>query len=554
MNEKILNLLNVLRSNKKPVAIVLIIVFVIIALVLYFSIKNKHSLSTDNKIILTQKKQATQIKASLVTIQGTVETNLPGEEKWSSAGGKQEVLVGSSVRTQGNSSVVVSFEDGDLLAMESSSQIKIIALLSSEIIVEQISGKSYAKVEKKEGKTFSILSSDVKATALGTEFSVSGKADEVIEVLVFKSSVQAEYSGKIARIEEMYKFSFNAKAGQYTKLPISDNEKKLGDNYVGLIQKASEALATVEQPATNTEPTVSTTPKKPTTANSTSAGVSSNTSGSSTASLDQSTNSNNSSSNNSTDSSSASNGSSNATSDSASNQSSSQSSTTETNIFGQYSDTSIDDILSALALVFDDGIGDFTQPGGGAPPTGIYNYSPIDLDNLSMGVRDGRLYIKWSLDGELPTTRQTIDGNTIESLTYNIKISDDENPDSSNACNGTDVFMQINIAYHSDGQIWYNPWYSAICTNTAPYNSDDDWKFQNTGNGQAHTYSSGIGKKSVAYSFALSDLGSALNVGSNVKIEFYSEAESDTYHHYSFEGNTDASGQRVWREWTVTEI
>ena len=558
INQKVINLLDNIKNNKKLVAIILVIALAIVALVLYFVFKSKQPREAENKIVSTlSEKQATDLKANLVILQGKVEVNLAGEPAWNSAENKQEIKVGSSIRTDENSSAVLSFEGGDLLALDSTSQIKITKMISAEISIDQISGKSYFKIEKKDGKVFSVISSDIKATALGTEFSLSAKINEVVELIVFKSLVQAEYLGRKIQIAEMNKFSFNSKVGQYTKSAISDDDKKLAENYTGLMQKASETLANVEQPMVDTNVVASTASQaKPTATSSNNSSVNSNSGSSATSSSNESPSASTSSSSDNgssgNTSSSESNNSNNA--NSTDNQNNRQTSTIPSTIFGQYSATSVDDILSALTLVFDDATGDFTEPGGGAPPNGVYHYSPIDLDNLYLGVRDGRLYVKWTVDGELPTTRTAIDGNTIESLTYNIKISADENPDISNACGGTDVYMQINIAYHSDGQIWYNPWYSAICANTAPYNTDDDWKFQNTGNGQAHTYSSGIGKKSVAYSFALADLGSALNVGSSVKISIYSEAESDTFDHYSFEGNTDQSNQQVWHNWTVSEI
>jgi hypothetical protein len=215
------------------------------------------------------------------------------------------------------------------------------------------------------------------------------------------------------------------------------------------------------------------------------------------------------------------------------------------NIFGNYDNVSIEDIVNALPLIYDDSSGDYVTPPGGAPPSGVYQYPPIDADNIYAGVRAGRLYLKWTLGGTIPAAVDTVNGNTIKSDAFNMRISDLVDPDSSNACGGSKAIMQINIAYH-DGQIWYNPWFKSVCNNTGPYGSEDEFSYANNGAGVAHTYNSGIGKTTIVYSFPLSGLNIAPSDA--LKIKIWSEAESNLWDHYSFD---EGAG---WTNWTVTGI
>ncbi|TSC96922.1 MAG: hypothetical protein CEN88_253 [Candidatus Berkelbacteria bacterium Licking1014_2] len=224
--------------------------------------------------------------------------------------------------------------------------------------------------------------------------------------------------------------------------------------------------------------------------------------------------------------------------------------TTPSNIYGNYSATSVESIISALELVLDDALGDYSEPGGGGPPGGVYDYAPIDQDDWYMGVRDGRLYIKLTLGGTIPTSQQTENDNKILSVVYNIGIDSDS--DLNDSCGGAETHLQINIAYHDNGQIWYNPWFNANCLSSGA--TEHDSVYEKTGTGTAHTYNSGIGKNSIVWSYALSDLAGTISVGSTLRLDISSEAEGSVYHHYSYDQNHDFNNRPVWIDWTVKEI
>ncbi|TSC93295.1 MAG: hypothetical protein Athens101428_713 [Candidatus Berkelbacteria bacterium Athens1014_28] len=433
---------------------------------------------------------------SVVSFEGTVEVLSRGIGNWWPVAANQILYAGDSVRTV-NASNAVLLVDLEVITLGAESEVEIKIVSKSKIVIDQKYGKSYSAVEKKEGQIYQIRKDDVEITALGTEFLVDvSKNENVISTYVFKNKVLCKLSKGEFEIAELNKSLLNTSTLENVNSPLSNDEKELNKPYLALMKKSEQIIAQKKQAIKNKSGSATTS-----SATSTSSSTASGSSGS------------------------------------ASTGNSGGSTGESTNIQGRYSNTSVESIVNSLALIKDDATGDFTEPGGGGPPGGVYQYSPIDLDNLYIGVRDGRLYIKWALAGTIPSTRQTIDDNIIKSVTYNIKLSNEADPNSSNNCGGTTAFIQINIQYHDNGQIWYNPWFNAICNNSGPYQTDDDWRFATTGNGLAHTYNSGLGKNSIVYSYAMSDMGNFFNAGDTLKIDIYSEAESNNWGHYSFEGN-----------------
>lgn len=218
-------------------------------------------------------------------------------------------------------------------------------------------------------------------------------------------------------------------------------------------------------------------------------------------------------------------------------------------IFGSFNSTSIESIVNSLELVYNDALGDYITPPGGADPVhGTYDYSPIDVDNLYMGVRGGRLYFKVALGGTIALSRETIGSNTIESITYNIGV--DSDGDLTEAC-ATEAVFQINIEYHSDGQIWYNSSFGANCT--AGEMGTHTAVYATSGHGLAHTYNSGIGKNTLVFSYNLSDLANMIHVGDRLSVYISTEAKSNLWEHYSFDFN-ELAGEPVWSAWSAKEI
>ena len=485
MNERFSMFIEYIK-RKKFYFLALLVVVVGAGLFIYF--RWFYDRSDHNQPVANESKQKA---GSVVSFEGTVEIRPAGVDDFLPTTANQMLYVGDSIRTAKSSNIVLLL-DLEVVVLDQESEVVIKTTDNSNDTIEQNYGKTYSSVEKKENQKYIVTKNGVEVIAIGTEFLIDiPKDSEVINGYAFKSSISFKHSKGGFDVAELNKTSLSLKTLEHTDSPMSDGEKELNKPYLALLGKSAQIIAAKKQAI-----------KAKSGQAASSTGVASSTG-------------------------SAASGSSGG----------SGGSSRDSSIQGRYSNDSIEDIVNALALIKDDALGDFTEPGGGGPPGGVYHYPPIDLDNLYTGVRGGRLYIKWTLGGTIPSSRQTIDDNIIESVTYNLKFSTEVDPNSSNNCGGTTAFMQINIQYHANGQIWYNPWFNAVCNNSGPYGTEDDWSFATTGNGLAHTYNSGIGKDSIVYSYSMADLGNFFNAGDTLKIDIYSEAESNNWGHYSFESN-----------------
>lgn len=494
--------------KKRKLLVVLLIILFIVSVSgggFYFYLFQKSKKAVPTKAVEPEAKDTMQ--AVFASLSGTVEIRSKNDSKWEKAEQGQKISTSDLIKTGENSYAIIVFPNADIIILDASSEAKIAKHNEIGILVEQVRGKTYSRVEKKENQTYTVAKRGAKVTALGTEFLVDTPANpDRFNLYVFRSRVMFKYTKGNLEVAELNSALLDMVTQSYTSAPLSDVEKLLSKPFLDLltqkqpeIAKAQEAVG-VKKSAILTNASI----------------------GQAAGSADDGT---------------------------SGGGGSSGGSNPPPSVWGSFSNSSVEGIVNALPLVKDDVLGDYNQPGGGGPPGGVYPYSPIDLDNLYMGVSSGRLYIRWTLGGAIPTGQQTVNGNVIKTVTYNVKVSTEANPSISNNCGGTATFLQINIAFHDNGQIWYNPWFNSICTNSGPYQSDHDWAFARTGNGLAHTYNSGIGKNTIVWSYALSDLGNNFGVGDTVKLDFYSEAQSNLYEHYSYEDNS-----RAWPSWVVAGI
>jgi uncharacterized membrane protein YgcG len=520
MRELAIKFVRYLKNHKIFVISLFVLVACSVGLILYFNNSNQKT-TLENYYSNTAAPKALQ--ASLVLAEGTVEMDPEGKGEFTTAIVEAKLYVDSVVKTSSASKAVIKFTKGDFLILDENTEIKIVSDNEIKVVVEQVYGKTYSVVEKVEGKTYSITKGETKISALGTEFLVEiPKESGAINVLAYISNVKVEHEAIREEVAEQNKFTFTVKTKSYTRVALNEAEKAGSKTYLDLVARAKETI--IAQ------------------------GITTATAQSGDNTANSSTTNNSNSSSNSTSSGGASGGSSGGESsgtgsssggnDSGSGNESSGDDSTPSNIFGKYSATSVESIVNSLgSAVYDDATGDWENPGSGYPTGGVKNYDPVDSDNLYMGVRSGRLYIKWTLGGAIPTSRQTIGSDIIEQLTWNVIVDTDGN--TSNNCFGSEKAIAFNIAYHENSQIWYNAYGWSTCQGGTYDGISPDIS------GTFHTYNSGMGKSTVVVSFALSDIG--INVNDSTKIQTWSEAESDNWHHYSFD-------QTAWVSWTVAEI
>ncbi len=206
------------------------------------------------------------------------------------------------------------------------------------------------------------------------------------------------------------------------------------------------------------------------------------------------------------------------------------------------SSTPIDEIENSLALVVTDAEGNYSNPGSEQPPGGVYPFPAIDFQQIYMGTRDGRIYIKFTLFGTIPCQQETSEGNRIMSVTSNLGIDNDGDTGDGDGWLGSEDHLQLNFKYEDNGDIWAAPWYRA---NYLGGGGEGD--FETTGNGLLHTGNGGLGENHFIISYAASDLPDSFTPGKNLNFNFWSEAGSNLYSHFSYSHNK-------WIPWTVLGI
>jgi len=500
MSELFLRATYYLKSNKYFLLAMLVSLAVGIGIIFYIN-SVKIETPSDSSTVAVPKES----EIVVIAVEGTVEIDKESKGEWAAVAPEATLSENIVLRTGEGSSAILMGPAGDLLVLDQNSAVKFTLIGSSEITAEQIYGKTYSVVEKQDGKTYSITKDEAKITALGTEFLVDMPKDsDSLSILVFISNVMLEQGTLKQEIAELNKASLNIKTNQCTNSLLTDTEKETNKPFLALIEKSQGIISVKKEAiavrrAANNSNSVTTT-----TGNTNNSGSNSNSNGT------NSTNGNSAPAPN----------------------------PPAPTIYGKYNATSVEGIVNSLVLAYDDATGDWTNPGSGYPPAGVFHYGPVDQDNTYMGIRDGRLYVKTTLGGTIPTSRTTVVNDIIESLAWNIIIDTDGN--TNNNCFGSEKAIAFNIAYHENGQIWYNAYGWSACQGTT-YDG-----FQPNISGTFHTYNSGIGKTSAVISFALSDVG--ISAGNQVSIKSWSEAESNNWDHYSFD---ESNG---WSSWTPAEI
>lgn len=496
-----MNLIDFVKNNKYFLIAIFVILIIGLGLIFYL----RWAFSKINFVSNFTLEETGESVGSVVSLEGSVEVSFDGASDWSKVEVNQLLYQGNFLRTARSSNTVLII-DQEIIVLGEESQIKIETANSSNISINQIYGKTYSVVEKKENQVFKVFKDSIEIAALGTEFLIDiPQAEQLLNTYVFKNKVSFKYPGNTFELEESNKTVLNLATMKHSNSQMNKNEKELNKLYLALIGKSAEIIAQKKQ-AAKAKAGQTASQSGTTSSGSSGAGSSGGSSGSGSPTPD---------------------------------------------IQGRYSSAGIDEIENSLQLVLTDSLNDYTNPGGGEPPGGVYPYPPIDTDKIYMGVRDGRLYIRWTLGGMIPTARETLNGNNILSVVYNIGIDNNNDHNAESPCAGREAHLQINIAYHDNGQIWYNPWFSAVCTGGG---GGDQAEYAIYGNGLAHIKNGGIGKNAVIFSYNLSDLSGTVSIGSNLLLDISSEAEGSVYHHYSYDQNQISPGNPEWVAWTVAGI
>lgn len=119
--------------------------------------------------------------------QGAVVVRLDGSD-WQEVETDTVVHTGDQIATGNDSKAIIEFENGDVLRLGYTTEVTLTELGTKQVVITQISGATYNRVAKAQGRTYAVSNDDVLITALGTAFDVID-AEEVVEVGVIESSV-----------------------------------------------------------------------------------------------------------------------------------------------------------------------------------------------------------------------------------------------------------------------------------------------------------------------------------------------------------------------------
>jgi hypothetical protein len=167
------------------------------------------------------------------------------------------------------------------------------------------------------------------------------------------------------------------------------------------------------------------------------------------------------------------------------------------------------------------------------------DYLPINVIKVSLGVEGKYLYMRLDYAGDIPpipvgvTPSGNVEAQTIEAQGTNIALEVDNNPNT--GAIGTDIFFAINFDYGQRTQVYANYDFSG----TDDIHENNQHLDGELGDG-------GMGYDYVLVRYDTSGLGEYFPRGDTVTIKFWSEAQSDLYHHYDFE-----EINRV--EWTIPQ-
>lgn len=541
----------IIQNKKKLILIGLVVALVALGGVFsyfYFFSSQSEPRDENNQVadeVADEVETLPQREATVIVFNGAVKSGLQYED-WALIEEKEVLSKDKILSTGDDSDAVIQFPSNDLLILGANTQIKILSITDEAILIEQVAGTTYSVVEKKAGKTYTIRKGDAEITALGTEFLVdSSQGNGETSVYAFQSEVLLKYQGQEWQVPENQKAVLSSANTDVALYLITASEDDLKQPFAVLSKEARGQPveeASVEPVEESSEEVIST---DALVASETEDATESAASGEEVASEDipedipeEET------PDTSDDTSSSDPPSIPATPDPEPPPSVPETPTTP-HIGGDYSAASVESIVNALPLVYNDALGDYLTPPGGGPPQGVYPYAPIDQDNLYMGISGGRLYIRITLGGALPTQQETIGSDRMLSVIYNLGIDNDGMIDG-DTCAGSETSLQMRIGYNDDNWIWYVPWFSANCLSGG---GGHDNTYEATGSGLAHTYNAGLGKTSVVFSYALADLLGTVNQGDALQISIASEAESSNWEHYSYDQNFS-----LWTAWTAAGI
>ena len=163
--------------------------------------------------------------------------------------------------------------------------------------------------------------------------------------------------------------------------------------------------------------------------------------------------------------------------------------------------------------------------GGGSPPQ-VINFPPSDIISINITNDETNLYIKFEMNGDIPTLPLTQDNDVVRILLMDVIMDADNNPSTGHVMNFNGGELAIEAWFGSPPQA-QGTMYTFI--HYAFYDPNGE---EGVGTWQESSLvDGGVGTSSVTMGFPLADL--QLQKGESIRVILFAEAESDAYHHYA---------------------
>jgi len=185
--------------------------------------------------------------------------------RWSEAVHGDELTEGDSIKTGESSRAVLIIDNGDIIRLNSSTQVQLADMSPENVIFEQVYGETYSRVMKSEQNTYTVSTKGVETLALGTAFSVnSDSVNPTVSVFVFESSVQLNTSSS-DKVDELHKAVIDTESKKAEITEISEEEYSTEFNTWNFDQDSEEGYdkdttaptITITEPANGYETTAS---------------------------------------------------------------------------------------------------------------------------------------------------------------------------------------------------------------------------------------------------------------------------------------------------------
>jgi len=154
---------------KKPLFyIIVVIVLAIIGFVLWSILKSPEE--TKPEIVTDTEQQAPEQVAVINYLKGESQYQEQNEEEWNNLSFTKKIAPGTSIRTLDESRLELIFPEGSILRLAENSGIIITEISPADIVIEQVAGKAYHRVNNEGTAIYKVIANEDEITALGTAF------------------------------------------------------------------------------------------------------------------------------------------------------------------------------------------------------------------------------------------------------------------------------------------------------------------------------------------------------------------------------------------------